>query len=112
MSSKNQSKKVLEPVAPERAFYFYAEVDRPLGSRASSLKEFSNEVRSVSVESLEFHNSRGDFEKWVMMLGDPELAKSMARLREQGVKGDKLRSELARLSQGRVSQLQKTGPKK
>jgi len=60
------------------------------------------------VKSVEFHSGRGDFEKWVYMLGDVELSKSLLKLRNLGLRGEKLRSELVRVVQTRVRQLQRS----
>jgi hypothetical protein len=113
-TTKGGSSRILEPVSSERAFYFYAGVGRPLGDIASSLKEFGTVIKTVDVESLEFHLARGDFEKWVYMLGDSDLAKSLVILRESKLSGEKLRAELVRVIQTRVRQIQiqKVAPKK
>ena len=112
MSSSKATSRILEPVSAERAFYFYADIGRPLGAIASGLKEFGSLLKTVEVTSLEFHLKRGDFEKWVQMLGDADLANSLARLREGGLSGEKLRAELVRIVQTRVRQLQRVPSRK
>jgi len=112
MSSSKATSRILEPVSPERAFYFYADIGRPLGVIASGLKEFGSLLKTVEVASLEFHLKRGDFEKWVQMLGDADLANSLVRLREGGLSGEKLRAELVRIVQTRVRQLQRVPSRK
>ena len=99
--------RALEPVPPERAFYFYTGVGRPLGVVANSLKEFGALIKSVEVSSLEFHLDRGDFERWVMMLGDGGLAKSLGRVRERRLAGEKLRAELVRVVRVRIERLRR-----
>ena len=42
------------------------------------------------------------------MLGDPELVKSLVKLRGSGLSGEKLRAELVRVVQTRVRQLQRS----
>jgi hypothetical protein len=111
-AAKGVSSRILEPVSSERAFYFYAGVGRPLGAIASSLKEFGVVIKTVDVASLDFHLARGDFEKWVYMLGDTDLAKNIVKLREAKLSGEKLRAELIRVIQTRVQQLQRAAPKK
>jgi hypothetical protein len=111
-STKAASARILEPVPPERAFYFYAEVGRPVGTVASSLKEFGGALKTVEVGSLEFHLQRGDFERWVTMLGDNDLARSVSGMKQLHLTGEKLRSELVRVVQTRVRQLQRTPSKK
>jgi len=112
VSFSKVTSRILEPVPSDRAFYFYADIGRPLGVIATGLKEFGSQLKTVEVASLEFHLQRRDFEKWVQMLGDADLANSLARLREGGLSGEKLRAELVRVVQTRVRQLQRTPSKK
>lgn len=109
---KGSAEKILAPVPAGKAFHFYLDVGRPLEVSASSLGEFGAKVKTVDVNSLEFHVKRGDFEKWVYMLGDGELAESLIRLRETRISGEKLRAELTRVVQTRVRQLQRPTLKK
>jgi hypothetical protein len=106
--AKGLAERILSPVSQERSFYFYLDEGRPLDSVGRSLKEFGEILKAVDVKSLEFHSGRGDFEKWVYMLGDVELSKSLVKLRSSGFKGEKLRSELVRVVQTRVRQLQRS----
>jgi len=112
VSSSKTTSRILEPVSAERAFYFYADIGRPLGVIASGLKEFGSQLKTIEVASLEFHLKRGDFEKWVQMLGDADLANSLAKLREGGLSKEKLRTELVRIVQTRVRQLQRIPSRK
>jgi hypothetical protein len=111
MSSKT-TPRALEPVPPDRAFYFYSDFGKPLGVVANSLKEFGALIKTVESSSLEFHLGRGDFEKWTLMLGDGDLVKSLGRVREGKLAGDKLRAELVRVVQTRIKQLQRAPSKK
>ena len=106
--AKGLAERILSPVSQERSFYYYLDVGRPLDYVAHSLKEFGEILKTVDVKSLEFHLKRDDFEKWVYMLGDVELSKSLVKLRNSGLTGEKLRSELVRLVQTRVRQLQRS----
>ena len=106
--AKGLAERILSPVSQERSFYFYLDEGRPLDAVARNLKEFGEILKTVDVKSLEFHSGRGDFEKWVLMLGDVELSKSLVKLRNSGLKGEKLRSELVRVVQTRVRQLQRS----
>ncbi len=46
------------------------------GVSASSLKEFMEKIMEVNVKSLEFHQGRGDFEKWIAkVLQDVDLSR-------------------------------------
>jgi hypothetical protein len=106
--ARGLAQRILAPVSPERAFYFYADIGRPIDATARSLKEFGEKLQTVGAESLEFHVTRGDFERWAMMLGDPELVKALVRARGLGLSGERLRAELVRGVQTRVRQLQRS----
>jgi hypothetical protein len=105
--AKGLAEKILSPVPSDKAFHFYLAEGKPLGVSSSDLKDFGSKLKTVDVVSLEFHTKRGDFEKWVYMLGDGELTKSLMRLREANFSEKRLRSELVKLVQTRVRQLQK-----
>ncbi len=109
--AKGLATRILAPVNQERAFYFYTGMGEPTGVEAKSLKEFVEKVKGVQTKSLEFHLGRGDFENWVYMLGDPELVKSLVKLRGAGLTGEKLRAELVRVVQTRIRQLQRSTAK-
>jgi hypothetical protein len=106
--AKGLAERILAPVSPERAFYFYSEIGRPIDAVARSLKEFGERVKTVEAKSLEFHVARGDFEKWALMLGDSELAKTLVRVRGLGLSGEKLRVEVVKGVQTRLRQLQRS----
>lgn len=109
--AKGLAQRILSPVNPERAFYFYADIGMPIDAVAHSLKEFGERLKTLDVKSLEFHLGRGDFERWVYMLGDAELVKAMVKLRGLGFSGEKLRAELVRSVQTRLRQLQRSTAK-
>jgi CheY-like chemotaxis protein len=58
-------------------------------SSVSSLDELIQEVRTIPIDSLEFHASRNHFSTWLYVHGEPELASVMNPIHE---KGEKLRS--------------------
>ncbi len=51
-------------------------------------------VEKADLESVQFHMNRGDFEAWFIGLGDADLAKKVAALKEKNVAGEDLRSQL------------------
>ena len=57
--------KAITPVPKDSAFHFYTGIGQPTGFSAESLKDFYEMVKSIAVESLEFHLYREDFEKWI-----------------------------------------------
>jgi hypothetical protein len=106
------AEKILSPVPQDMAFHFYGDIDRPLGTSATSLNDFGAKLKSLDLTSVEFHTKRGDFEKWIYMLGDPELVKGFMKARESNLSGQKLRGELVRLVQTRLRQLKTRQSKK
>jgi len=52
-------------VASEWGFYFYEDVGKPLFEAAFNLEDFWEKVRKIPVASLEFHQKRGDFARWI-----------------------------------------------
>jgi len=100
--------KILRSVSSEKAFYFYRSMGGPTGVAARSLPEFQVILRDIDNASLEFHNERGDFEKWVKMLGDDILAAQLAGLREKKPREGQLRERLVNTVGIRLNQLQKS----
>lgn len=70
----------------EKAFYFYADVGKPLGVYAVSL---------------------GDFEVWFVGLDDAELAKKTALIRERKMFGEELRGKLYEVVKSHCEELAK-----
>lgn len=95
MIKEETTSKILKTLPREKAFYFFTSIGNYTGESASSLKEFVERVNMVNVKSLEFHLSRGDFEKWTTeVLEDKKLASDISRLQRIGLSGDFLRSQL------------------
>lgn len=88
--------RILKTVPREKAFYFFTSIGNYTGTSASSLKEFMERIGQVNVKSLEFHLSRGDFEKWITeVLQDTELAGEIRRLQKLSLTGNSLRDQLS-----------------
>jgi len=75
-------------------FYFYVGIGRPINVTATDIDDFANKIRSVELMSLEFHNPRGDFEKWVRTLGNENLARQLGNLSREKPQGEVLRKRL------------------
>lgn len=96
----------LKIVPREKAFYFFTSNGNYTGESAASLKEFMEKVNTVSMKSLEFHLSRGDFERWVTdVLEDKKLALDIGRLQRGNLTGDSLRSQLFSVISKRYKEL-------
>jgi hypothetical protein len=107
--SSEQASAILRELPPDKAFYFYREVNSPLNVSAGSLREFLARITTVEPASLAFHSGRGDFESWVSMLGDDELAKKLAGVRGSRLKDESLRTRLYATTKTRVDQLARQG---
>ena len=109
--SKSEAMRLLEAVAPEKAFYFYRDAGQPLDKSSKSLTEFADTVKEIDSASVKFHLERGDFENWFKMLGDGILPGQLAGLRGKNRAAEDLRIEVSSRVRSRVSQLQRViGP--
>jgi hypothetical protein len=92
--SKENAKKALADMPQNQSFHFYASIGKPLSLNAHSLQDFRNKILQVNLESIKFHEDRGDFAAWFEGIGDVELAKKVALLKEKKMDGEELRSRL------------------
>jgi len=111
--SKDMAMKVLSPILPQSAFYFYTDVGMPTGKAAASLEEFCNQLKTIDAASIEFHMGRGDFENWVKnVLGDMELAARLERIKMLSLSGEELRTKVCDEVKARYDVLSKVIAKK
>jgi hypothetical protein len=76
-------------------FHFYTDLDQPTNLTAQTIEEFYRIIKQVSVDSLEFHLYRGDFENWVKeVCKDPKLANEIGEIKTAELKGEALRAEM------------------
>jgi alpha-amylase len=86
-------------------FRFATDKDQFTGEVAWSLAGLQNLLKTVSFDSLQYHNSRGDLALWAKTsLADAPLAQQLAKLRS--ITGERLRKSLlsavdAALSEGK-----------
>lgn len=85
---------VTEILPMERAFHFYTDYGQRTGRHARSLSEFAETVRDIEARSLRFHLMRGDFQRWVRDLGDPELALALDGIRGLELDDNELRDRI------------------
>lgn len=99
------ARKVLRKTSPEKAFHFYSGIDQPTGVSSSNLVDFCETIRTIDIESVEFHAVRGDFELWVHYLGDIELSKRLRLIRQAGLTREALRDRLHKTLRSRCDEL-------
>jgi hypothetical protein len=97
----------LREVPPNEGFYFYIAEHLPAGISAYSLREFLEKLRTVEAASIDFHFYRGDFEKWIGMLGDGYLSRQIGESKEKSPTGEELRSQLIKKVKSRYETLTK-----
>ncbi len=98
----------LASVAANEPFLFYAGIgeEHYTDIKAWSLQEFSNALQKAALKSIEFHNSRGDFHRWVeKSLHDKPLVEQLKEVRHSKINGEKLRKSLIRLTEKRFKEL-------
>ncbi len=105
--SKEKAEAILAYAPHDKAFHFYAGVGKPLNLHAHNIRDFAIKVEKADLESVQFHMNRGDFEAWFMGLGDADLAKKVAALKEKNVVGEALRTQLHEMVEQRYIELAK-----
>jgi alpha-amylase len=87
----------LAAVAADEPFLFYTGVGEKhfTGTMAWSLRGFVKALHEVSTKSVEFHNRRGDFEKWAeKSLRDNTLSQQLKKERLSRLRGKHLRDAI------------------
>lgn len=84
-------------VTANEPFLFYTGVGEKYfaGVMTWSLSGLKKALQKISIESIEFHNRRGDFEKWAeKSLRDKTLAEQLRKIRLSRLRGESLRKVL------------------
>jgi len=102
---KANAQTILAPAPRDKAFHFYLDVGRPLNLYAQGLQDFCEKIAKANVNSVEFHVNRGDFQAWFTCIGDAELAKKAALLKDKKLPGEELRTKFAELVNNRCAEL-------
>jgi hypothetical protein len=88
----NNNLKPEEKVTPEWGFYFYEAFNKPLFEAAFNLEDLKKKMAKVPVSSLEFHQNRGDFARWIRdVFKETQLSDRIANISSNG---EALRLEL------------------
>jgi DNA-binding transcriptional ArsR family regulator len=102
---KRKANDILTYLPLEKSFHFYVDVGKPSNIHAASLQDFCDKISKIDIGSLEFHINRGDFEAWLMDLGDFELARKVLLIREKKMVGEELRKKLHEAVKNRCDEL-------
>lgn len=106
-TNKEKATAILTYSPHDKTFNFYADVGKPLNLHAHNLRDFANKLERADITSIDFHTKRGDFEAWFNGLGDVELAKKVALLKQRNVVGEDLRRQLHEIVEQRYTALAK-----
>ena len=88
----NNPLKPEEKFTPEWGFYFYETFNKPLFEAAFNLDDLRKKIGKIPVASLEFHQNRGDFARWIRdVFKETQLAERILRMSSTG---EPLRLEL------------------
>jgi len=99
-------KRILRQLPIRNGFAFFYDFARPTDLTARSLSEFHSILKIVDANSVRFHMSRGDFERWLdQVVGDKELAIRIARIPKDEVDGEVLRERVLQAVGERIDEL-------
>jgi alpha-amylase len=100
------ARRILRSYTIEKGFTFCYEFARPTDLTVHSLDEFFSALKTVDSSSLEFHNERGDFERWIRhVIGDNILADNLKETASQRLKGEILRKKTINVVEQRIKEL-------
>ena len=81
-----------EKVTSEWGFYFYEAFNKPIFDAAFNLDELHEKIVCVPVASLDFHQNRGDFARWIRdVFKETQLSERIANITSTG---EQLRTDL------------------
>jgi len=103
-----ESRLRLYVMAANEPFLFYTGSDEEkfTGTKAWSLMGFVEAAGKVDVRSIEFHNEKGDFERWAnSSLRDEKLAEKFKRIRVSKISGEPLRKRVQEAVEARFTEL-------
>jgi len=87
--------KYLDTPLPNHKRFHFRDERHFLRVEAASLLEFLQRLRTLPIESLAYHQGRGDFAKWAKSgLGDGILADHLRKLAQRSLVGEALREAL------------------
>jgi alpha-amylase len=96
--------------AANEPFLFYrgSGEDNFTGVKAWSLVGFLRAIQEIDIALIEFHNRKGDFEKWATLsLRDEKLGRQLEHIRISKVQSEELRRKLKATLRSRLTELKK-----
>ena len=97
--TQNQSNEpctdILGTLRFEQGFHFCLEGGNYTGITATNMQEFTEELKTIDQNSIDFHMQRKDFQRWIQNeFCDQELPKQIDHIRDEKVRDEALRLEL------------------
>ena len=78
-----------------KPFFFFSSIGNYTGVSASTPRDFLEKLAEVDAKCIEFHMSRGDFQKWFRDVWHmEEIAEQIDKIKHLGLRGDAMRSIL------------------
>jgi len=103
---RQTTKVVTSKIPAEKNFYFYTEFGKPTGIHSASIFEFSEQLRRVENQSIQYHMGRGDFSKWLgEVVQDAWLAHEFDALKGKQLPTNSLRNKLTDITNKRCREL-------
>jgi len=97
---------ITSSVPAEKGFHFFTDLQKPTGIFATSIFDFAEQLKKISLQSLEFHTKRGDFSKWLKdVIKDDTLSAEFEKMRSSSLTGEKLRTRLVSTVDKRCKEL-------
>ena len=105
--SSETATKILRRVPHNNAFYFFTGIGQCSGKFAVSLADFCQRLKTIDVESIDFHFKRRDFQKWIRTtIVDVDLANSISNIKKP-IEGAALRDEIYQTVRSRLTELKR-----
>lgn len=92
--TKKLAKELLTGKFDGKAFNFYLALHEPINLKAYNLQSFVSAIKNAPVESIEFHQRRGDFRIWLEGIGDFDLVNKIKLLENFPLSGESLKRKL------------------
>ena len=105
--NKEKATAILAYSPHDKTFNFYTAIGKPVNLHAHSIRDFAIKIEKADIASIDFHIKRGDFEAWFTGLGDLELAKKVALLKQKNLAEEQLRRQLHEVVEQRYIALAK-----
>jgi quinol monooxygenase YgiN len=100
---KEDASKIVRTVSKKEGFHFYKGLNSAELEVATSLEGFATKLRTVDLDSVDFHFQRGDFQKWIdEIVGDGQLSLMISKI-DSKIHGKDLRSRILKTVNDRVA---------